>query len=78
MATVITMIGDQIVHEDAEAHFARIEAERTQAKHVENLLFMKGLSTRQDYLAGVANREGAEAAASLKEAFGRAWDAKHK
>jgi hypothetical protein len=79
MATVITTIGDQILTEDADAHFARIAAEkqaaaeRVRARHVANLMRISMLSLRQEYLANLTLREGKESADLTRAEFAAAW-----
>ena len=75
MATVLTMIDGKIVKEDAEEHFQRIEREKEAARvlkmHVDNMRAMSQQYMRDDYLAAVERREGADAVARLREALER-------
>ena len=68
-ATVITVIGDQIVSEDADEHFARIATER-------HVLAMRHLARveRQRYLVDVERAEGSGAYYRLKAAFLIDWE----
>jgi hypothetical protein len=78
-ATVITCIGDQIVTEDAEVHFQRIEAEKDAAKlrtHLANLRPMSQRYMRTAYVEAVERKEGKPAADKLRAAFVAEWDAK--
>jgi len=81
-ATVITMVGDTIMSEPADEHFARIEAEqlaaaeRAQARHVANLLGLSAKHMRHEYIANLARREGQPAADLVRDAFVAAWNAR--
>jgi len=75
-ATVITYRDGQIVQEPADEHFARIERERTDARHVANILGLAAKSDRDGYLWSLAQREGPEAAERVRLAGKAAWEAR--
>ena len=79
-ATVITYRDGQIVQEPADAHFARITAEkefaRTLPLHVSNMLGLSARHMRQEYLGNLERREGAETAERVRAAFLAAWESR--
>mgnify|MGYP000210914216 CR=1 FL=1 len=75
--TTVTLATGQDVDSSSEAWRAECLA---RARHVEALQHITGPRSRDlraRYLADLAEKEGAEAAARVKAAFLKAWDAKH-
>lgn len=75
-ATVITFLDGNIVAEDADTHFARIESEREISRHVANINGLSERRLRAEYLANLERRQGVEAMAKVRDAFGKAWAAR--
>lgn len=72
MTTVTLSDGREV---DSSSEDWRLECLQRQ-RHVENMQHLGGRMARADYLARVQEAEGAEAAARLKAAFLKAWEAR--
>ncbi len=77
MSTVTTWMNGAVMTLDAnDPRLAEQEAERVLCRYVANMRRLPQLHARQEYIANVERREGADARARLEVAVAADWEAR--